>query len=568
MPALNPGKFPFREGMIYLGRDPATGRDVGLPIDRQALTIAGQGAGKGSCQIIPNLLRWPHSSVVIDPSGEAAAATAAHRARAFGQKVLILDPFDEVPGLDDFKGSVNPLDYAEGPDDFAMLADALIMRQEFEAQSHFTDSARAVCAGLLATVKLSPLLKHRFIPAIRNLIEQLHNTTKNAEGQSPRSGTLELMRKAGDFPGKAAARLSASTNEIASVLSTLDTQTFWIDSPKMAGAILQTSVDLSALKQGGMTVYLVLPPDRITTNAPFLRLFVRLCLSIMWKRIDGRHKATPCLFLLDEFAALGRIDDLLTALPQGRKYGLHIWPFVQNWGQLESAYGKARAQDFLASTDLVSYFGLDDPDSLRHLSDRFGSYSETEAQAFAMQAQRDKDRAKRYGGVSDLLRPAWSAPATARAEAKIKATEHKLRGPRRRPDDLQALLAPPRSGEIAKAMLIYTPQGWLELEPAPYFRKPSLVRRMAQLARGGVLGPFLRPLAFLFWLPARLLSSRLAIGLATWPLKVAARLAYFIAVFGGIALTGLWLFADAPPPWVFVRFHLNNWLWDTFNVTI
>ena len=65
---------------------------IGIDDDRHIVTVAGNRAGKSSSVLIPNLLRYPASMVVLDPKGELAMATAAHRQR-MGQKVYVLDPF-------------------------------------------------------------------------------------------------------------------------------------------------------------------------------------------------------------------------------------------------------------------------------------------------------------------------------------------------------------------------------------------------------------------------------------------------------------------------------------------
>lgn len=68
---------PWKPGQIALGNslyDP-TWR-VGKPDDRHFLTIATSRSGKGRSGIVPNLLTWPGSALVIDPKGENAAITA------------------------------------------------------------------------------------------------------------------------------------------------------------------------------------------------------------------------------------------------------------------------------------------------------------------------------------------------------------------------------------------------------------------------------------------------------------------------------------------------------------
>ena len=59
--------------------------------DRHLLTIAPTGAGKGRGVIIPNLLRFEGSVIVIDPKGETWHVTARRR-KEMGQEVRLLDP--------------------------------------------------------------------------------------------------------------------------------------------------------------------------------------------------------------------------------------------------------------------------------------------------------------------------------------------------------------------------------------------------------------------------------------------------------------------------------------------
>ncbi|MEZ5817395.1 MAG: type IV secretory system conjugative DNA transfer family protein [Hyphomicrobiaceae bacterium] len=102
---------------------------IGREDDRHVVSIAGSRAGKSSTVLIPNLLRYPGSSIVIDIKGELARATARAR-KQMGQKVFVLDPFNEsgIPSA-----SLNPMiELLSGrPDqlaaDIAQLADALII---------------------------------------------------------------------------------------------------------------------------------------------------------------------------------------------------------------------------------------------------------------------------------------------------------------------------------------------------------------------------------------------------------------------------------------------------------
>src|SRR5437868_5587203 len=73
---------PWRPGQVLLGAslfDPKW--IVGFSDDRHVCTIATNRAGKGRSVIIPNLLTWRGSVLVIDPKGQNALVTAMARGK-------------------------------------------------------------------------------------------------------------------------------------------------------------------------------------------------------------------------------------------------------------------------------------------------------------------------------------------------------------------------------------------------------------------------------------------------------------------------------------------------------
>lgn len=66
---------------------------IGVEDSRHILVVAGSRGGKGVSSIIPNLLTYRGSVLVMDPKGELARITARQRAEGLKQKVFILDPF-------------------------------------------------------------------------------------------------------------------------------------------------------------------------------------------------------------------------------------------------------------------------------------------------------------------------------------------------------------------------------------------------------------------------------------------------------------------------------------------
>lgn len=85
---------------------------------------------------------------------------------------------------------------------------------------------------------------------------------------------------------------------------------------------------------------------------------------------DSRLR-TPTLLLLDEFAALGRLEAVERAMGLMAGYGLQLWPILQDLSQLHDLYG-ARANTFVANAGVLQVFGVNDVETARWLSQALG----------------------------------------------------------------------------------------------------------------------------------------------------------------------------------------------------
>jgi type IV secretion system protein VirD4 len=79
----------------------------------------------------------------------------------------------------------------------------------------------------------------------------------------------------------------------------------------------------------------------------------------------------PALFLLDEFAALGRLEAVERAMGLMAGYGLQLWPILQDMSQLKDLYG-ARANTFVANAGVLQTFGVNDFETAKWLSQMIG----------------------------------------------------------------------------------------------------------------------------------------------------------------------------------------------------
>jgi len=353
---------------IVLGR--YRGRLLRHKTDKHLLTLAPNRAGKGVSAIIPNILTWPGSMLVIDPKGENAMV-AARRRREMGQSVHVLDSWG-ITGLGGAR--FNPLlalqpDSPDLIEDAALLADTLVVPGAKTEDEFWNGEARSLLAGLIMHVVTTELPDHRHLGALRAML---------TGGEKDFADLLEDMldnNAADGLVARTAQRLMQKTDrERSGVISTAQAQTHFLDSPRMANILAGSSFDLSDLKAAPTTIFLVLPADRLATHGRWLRLMVGLTIAGLTR--DRLVPAHPVLMVLDEFAALGRLQTVETAIGLLAGFGALLWPILQDLSQLQDLYPN-RWRSFLANAGVVQAFGVNDVGTAEYLSKMLGQRTVT-----------------------------------------------------------------------------------------------------------------------------------------------------------------------------------------------
>ncbi|WP_244668879.1 type IV secretory system conjugative DNA transfer family protein [Xanthomonas phaseoli] len=357
---------PGKPGGFALGRvsDAPAGLDQRFRFTGHVVTVAPTGSGKGIGAVIPNLLDYPGSALVLDVKGENAAVTARAR-RALGQAVHVVDPF-AVNG--DGGAAFNVLDRLDvwNPDcvsESAILADALVIAESKGDAVHFDESAKNFLQGLMLHVAGLDDAERRNLGELRRLLTAGESEFFDVLGTMAADDTAAF-----GIPARAANTLMGMADkERGSVLSTARRNTAFLDDPRVSAALSRSDFDLSEIKATAMTVYLVMPANRIGPNARFLRLFISSVIAaITSSNVQPAHRVA---FLLDEFGQLGYMKQIEDAVSLLRGYGLAFWVFIQDLSQLKGTYPKW--QTFLANS-AKSFFGTDDYDTAKYISDSLG----------------------------------------------------------------------------------------------------------------------------------------------------------------------------------------------------
>jgi type IV secretion system protein VirD4 len=302
--------------------------------------------------------------LVLDVKGENAAVTARQR-RALGHQVFIVDPFGVTDGETHAFNLLDRLDVLD-PDcvsESAALADSLVIAEKPNESNHFDETAKNLLQGLMLHVAGLDDAGRRNLGEVRRLLTADEDTLAEtlADMAADESAAFGLPARAANT------LLGTADRERGSILSTARKNTAFLDDPRIAEALSRSDFELANIKSQLMTVYLVLPANRIGPNARFVRGFIGSVVSAV------TASTTPPIhrigFLLDEFGQLGYMKVIEDAVSLLRGYGLSFWVFIQDLSQLKGVY--PRWQTFLANS-AKTFYGTDDFDTAKYISDSLG----------------------------------------------------------------------------------------------------------------------------------------------------------------------------------------------------
>lgn len=233
--------------------------------------FAPSGVGKSVSLATPFLLTCQDSTTVADYKGELATLTAKHREKVFGHEVRILDPYKVVTQTPD---TFNPLDFIKKESPLAIdacfdLANALVTRTGQEKEPHWVDSAETWIAALCAVVvQFAEPGDDRSLQAVRTLLSnpaKLQAAVQLMQGSDAWGG---MLRRIGGqlthFKDK----------ELSSTITTSNRFLRFLDTIAVAESTRTSSFDPAGLRNGKMTVYLVLPPEHMRAQAALMRMWV------------------------------------------------------------------------------------------------------------------------------------------------------------------------------------------------------------------------------------------------------------------------------------------------------
>lgn len=373
----------FRPKGLYLGR--FRKRKIYYSGETHLLTIAPPGAGKGTSIVVPNLLSAKRrffkmvnnlSVIVADPKAELWAISSWFRENILGHRIIVLCPWAKE--MSAALGKVitdhgfNPyclFEYADNIKDAAKLISSLLLpgkAQMSQSDEFWNDGGR----GILTTFSL--FLYYKFgrvdLPMIRKHLlappEIMFDTLDEMSGCMAFEGAIA------EYGGKLLGALKNSPQQFEGWLGTAQKALEIYESGSPLGDhVSRGELDFASLKDHPTTIYVIMPSDRAGTHAAWLNMVMSLGIEQVGRDRSNRR----VLFLLDEFANIGYLPNVLRGMAQYRGQGVQVWAVIQQISQLTRLYGENGMRDIIGMAEVTSTFGIWEPQTLKMISEWMGS---------------------------------------------------------------------------------------------------------------------------------------------------------------------------------------------------
>ncbi|MCW0370358.1 Protein VirD4 [Xanthomonas sacchari] len=322
------------------------GKLVRLSGQQFVILAAPTRSGKGVGVVIPNLLEYQESVVVLDIKQENFDLTSGWRASQ-GQEVFLFNPFAE----DRRTHRWNPLSYVSDDPAFRvsdlMSIAAMLYPDGSDDQKFWVSQARnAFMAFSLylfenwddeRNIGFPGGLGTPTLGAIYRL--------SSGDGTDLKKYLKSLSERrflSGNAKSAFSNLLSQADETFASIMGTLkEPLNAWIN-PVLDAATSDNDFLLTDLRKKKMTIYIGIQPNKLAESRLIINLFFSQIINLNTKELPKSNPALKyqCLLLMDEFTAIGKVDIIASAVSYMAGYNVRLLPIIQSMAQLDATYGK------------------------------------------------------------------------------------------------------------------------------------------------------------------------------------------------------------------------------------
>jgi len=297
-------------------------------------TIARTGSGKGVSSVIPNLLHYQGSVVVLDVKGDLSAVTARYR-RKLG-KVVHLQPFSNS-----VSDAFNPFDLLQITSDVETTAELIASflagkGENVKSRTHeefWEQQGSSLLAAIIAVVLSDPDPGKHTMREVLNVLFADDTVYKLATILDTKSDLIPKLAIMGISSFLNTADITRS-----GILSTAQSYLKPFSSEKILRTLENPTFSMKEFQSSDkvLSIYIEIPPGYLQSHANYVKLlFGSLMHSVTTRKYQP---AVANLFILDECSSLGYFPYLVNMIAISRSMGLLLHTLWQHISQISSIY--------------------------------------------------------------------------------------------------------------------------------------------------------------------------------------------------------------------------------------
>ncbi|WP_292388513.1 type IV secretory system conjugative DNA transfer family protein, partial [Mesorhizobium sp.] len=154
---------------------------------------------------------------------------------------------------------------------------------------------------------------------------------------------------------------------------------------RLMRATARSSFDIRNLKSERVSLYLDFRREQMASLGPLFNVLITQMMNFMSESMPrpGEHQV---LVLLDEFQNLGKLEKVTDMATVLGGHGVPMWFFVQSLKSVDEIYRKESRETLINAARVQIFFGAQETDDLRYVSEQIGETAEFQKDVTRTQA--------------------------------------------------------------------------------------------------------------------------------------------------------------------------------------
>lgn len=317
--------------------------------DQHVMVIGSPGQGKSRGFVIPTMMSFKGSQMVLDMSGELFEETSGYLEDQ-GYEIFLLAPGSK------FTDGYNPLDLISADPnqritDLQKLTQMLLPeRLRSDSSDFWEESARILLTAMLGFVLECPDTRkslselYRILNSMSDERKAIIQLLENYEAVLSDQTRMQLTK----FAGRHEKLGEGIAAEIVAKLN-------FLQNPLVEALTSITTIPIDTIRTRKLVIFIQADWNAMQIYERLISMFIQQMADKLVQMGPLRNGEHEVLMMLDEFGNGGRIDTVLTLAPLIRKNGVRFVFILQDGAQLERLYQRS-GQKILMGASTIKLF--------------------------------------------------------------------------------------------------------------------------------------------------------------------------------------------------------------------